>query len=115
MNIKPLEGIKVIDFAQAHAGSLCTMRLADFSARVIKIERRGLGDQFREWTPINDEGESGYYVAINRGKESISLDISTPEGQEIAKRLVKDADIVVENFKVGTLAIVMAYYHIQSA
>lgn len=101
--MKVLEGVTVIDFTQAYSGPFCTMQLADFGARVIKIERRGLGDQSREWTPINDKGESGYYAAINRGKESISLDISKPEGAEIIKRLVKDADIVVENFKVGTL------------
>lgn len=101
--MKVLEGVTVIDFTQAYSGPFCTMQLADFGARVIKIERRGVGDQSREWTPINDKGESGYYAAINRGKESISLDISKPEGAEIAKRLVKDADIVVENFKVGTM------------
>ncbi len=102
--MKVLEGVTVIDFTQAYSGPFCTMQLADFGARVIKIERRGYGDQAREWTPINDKGESGYFAAINRGKESISLDISTPEGAEIAKRLIKDADMVVENFKVGTLA-----------
>lgn len=102
--MKILEGVTVIDFTQAYSGPFCTMQLADFGARVIKIERRGYGDQAREWTPINDKGESGYFAAINRGKESISLDISKPEGQEIIRRLVKDADIVVENFKVGTLA-----------
>ena len=101
--MKVLEGVTVIDFTQAYSGPFCTMQLADFGARVIKIERRGWGDQSREWTPINEKGESGYYAAINRGKESISLDISTPEGAEIAKRLVKNADIVVENFKVGTM------------
>ena len=102
--MKILEGVTVIDFTQAYSGPFCTMQLADFGARVIKIERRGYGDQAREWTPINEKGESGYFAAINRGKESISLDISKPEGQEIIRRLVKDADIVVENFKVGTLA-----------
>lgn len=102
--MKILEGVTVIDFTQAYSGPFCTMQLADFGARVIKIERRGYGDQAREWTPINEKGESGYFAAINRGKESLSLDISKPEGQEIIRRLVKDADIVVENFKVGTLA-----------
>lgn len=101
--MKILEGVTVIDFTQAYSGPFCTMQLADFGARVIKIERRGYGDQSREWTPINDKGESGYFAAINRGKESISLDISKPEGAEVIKKLVKDADIVVENFKVGTL------------
>lgn len=101
--MKVLEGVTVIDFTQAYSGPFCTMQLADFGARVIKVERRGLGDQSREWTPINEKGESGYFAAINRGKESISLDINTPEGVEIIKTMVKDADIVVENFKVGTL------------
>lgn len=101
--MKVLEGVTVIDFTQAYSGPFCTLQLADFGARVIKIERKGYGDQAREWTPINDKGESGYFAAINRGKESITLDMSKPEGVEIAKRLVRTADIVVENFKVGTL------------
>ncbi|WMI82013.1 CaiB/BaiF CoA transferase family protein [Anaerotignum sp. MB30-C6] len=100
--MKVLEGVTVIDFTQAYSGPFCTMQLADFGARVIKIERRGVGDQSREWTPI-ENGHSGYYAAINRNKEGVSLDINTEEGKEIVKRLVKDADIVVENFKVGTL------------
>ncbi len=100
--MRVLEGVTVIDFTQAYSGPFCTMQLADFGARVIKIERRGVGDQSREWTPFKD-GNSGYYAAINRNKESVSLDIATPEGREIIERMVKDADIVVENFKVGTL------------
>ena len=64
--MKILEGVTVIDFTQAYSGPFCTMQLADFGARVIKIERRGYGDQSREWTPINDKGESGYFAAINR-------------------------------------------------
>jgi len=100
--MKILEGVTVIDFTQAYSGPFCTMQLADFGARVIKVERRGVGDQSREWTPFNN-GHSGYYAAINRNKESLSVDIATPEGVEIIKALVKDADIVVENFKVGTL------------
>lgn len=100
--MRVLDGVTVIDFTQAYSGPFCTMQLADFGARVIKIERRGCGDQSREWTPFHN-GHSGYYAAINRNKESLSIDISTPEGAEIIKKLVKDADIVVENFKVGTL------------
>lgn len=102
--MKILEGVTVVDFTQAYSGPFCTMQLADFGARVIKIERNGYGDQSREWTPINEKGQSGYFAAINRGKESITLNIASPEGQEIAKRLIKDADIVVENFSVGSLA-----------
>lgn len=100
--MKVLEGVKVIDFTQAYSGPFCTMQLADFGAEVIKIERRGVGDQSREWTPI-ENGNSGYYAAINRNKRGVSLDIATPEGREVVLKLVKDADIIVENFKVGTL------------
>ena len=100
MNI--LDGVTVIDFTQAYSGPFCTMQLADFGATVIKIERRGVGDQSREWTPFKD-GHSGYYAAINRNKKSISLEMDTPEGAEVIKRMVAKADIVVENFKVGTL------------
>lgn len=97
-----LKGVTVIDFTQAYSGPFCTLQLADFGARVIKIERRGSGDQSREWAPFKD-GASGYYAAINRNKESLSIDITSPQGAEIVKKLVKEADIVVENFKVGTL------------
>ncbi|WDV46556.1 CoA transferase [Clostridiaceae bacterium M8S5] len=100
--MKVLEGVKVVDFTQAYSGPFCTMQLADFGAEVIKIERRGIGDQSREWTPI-ENGHSGYYAAINRNKKGISLDMSTEQGKQIVLELVKDADIIVENFKVGTL------------
>ena len=79
------------------------MQLADFGARVIKIERNKYGDQSRYWAPINEAGESGYYEAINRGKESITLNIGTPEGLEIAKKLIAKADIMLENFSVGSM------------
>lgn len=100
--MKILEGVTVIDFTQAYSGPFCAMQLADFGARVIKIERAGVGDQSREWTPFRNNN-SGYYAAINRNKESLSLDISSEEGKKIVKTLVKDADIVLENFKFGTL------------
>ena len=100
--MKVLEGVKVIDFTQAYSGPFCTMQLADFGAEVIKIERRGSGDQSREWTPIVD-GNSGYYAAINRNKKGVSLDIADDEGRKVILDLVKDADIIVQNFKVGTL------------
>jgi CoA:oxalate CoA-transferase len=100
--MKVLEGVKVIDFTQAYSGPFCTMNLADFGAEVIKIERRGSGDQSREWTPIV-EGNSGYYAAINRNKMGVSLDIASDEGRKVILDLVKDADIIVQNFKVGTL------------
>lgn len=100
---KILDGVTVIDFTHAYSGPFCTMNLADFGANVIKIERVGSGDQSRYWGPFNKDGYSGYYAYYNRNKKGIALDFSRPAGQEIVKRLVKDADIVVENFKVGTL------------
>ena len=101
--MKVLEGVTVVDFTQAYSGPYSTMQLADFGARVIKIERRVYGDQSRAWMPLNNRGKSGYFAAANRGKESIALDLGKPEAVEIIKKLVKKADIVVENFKVGTL------------
>ena len=100
--MKILEGVTVIDFTQAYSGPFCAMQLADFGARVIKVERAGVGDQSREWTPFRNN-YSGCYSSINRNKESLTLDISSEEGQKIIKTLVKDADIVLENFKCGTL------------
>lgn len=100
--MKVLEGMKVIDFTQAFSGPFCTLQLADFGAEVIKVERPNTGDQSREWFPIKD-GYSGYYASINRNKKGIALDIGKPEGAEAIKELIKDADVIVENFKVGTL------------
>ena len=100
--MKPLTGVKIVDFTQAHAGSAATMLLSDFGAEVIKIERKGVGDLARYWEPI-ENGQSGYYVYLNRGKKSISINASTPEGREILFRLIKDADVVCENFKYGSM------------
>ena len=100
--MKPLDGVKVIDFTQAHAGSLATMILADFGAEVIKIERAGVGDLARYWEPMKD-GNSAYYTYLNRGKKSISLNASSEEGKEILLKLIKDADVVCENFKYGSM------------
>ncbi len=97
-----LKGVTVVDFTQAYSGPFCTMQLADFGARVIKIERGGVGDQSREWSPI-ENGHSGYYAAINRNKEDLAIDIAKPEGRDLVLKLIEKADIVVENFKVGTL------------
>lgn len=100
--MRPLEGIKVVDFTQAHAGSLATMILADFGAEVIKIERAGVGDLARYWTPIKD-GNSAYYAHLNRGKKSLSINARKEEGKEIIRKLIKDADVVCENFKYGSM------------
>lgn len=100
--MKLLEGIKIVDFTQAHAGSLCTMILADFGAEVIKIERPGVGDLARYWAPFKNDA-SGYYAYLNRNKNSISVDGSSEEGRKILLDLIKDADIVTENFKYGSM------------
>lgn len=99
---KPLEGIKVLDFTQALAGVFCAMYLADFGADVIKVERGHVGDQSREWGPFRNDF-SMYYASFNRNKRSLSLDMRAPEGKKIIMDLVKEADVVIENFKVGTL------------
>lgn len=96
------EGVKVVDFTHAYAGPFATLNLADFGAEVIKIERRGSGDVSRGWGPFKNDN-SGYYSSFNRGKKSITLNIKKEEGKKIIFDLVKDADIVVSNFKAGTL------------
>ena len=100
--MKPLEGIKVVDFTQVHAGSLCTMLLADFGAEVIKVERAGMGDLSRHLAPFKN-GASGYMAHMCRGHKSISLDASHEKGRELILRLVKESDVVVENFKYGSM------------
>lgn len=100
--MKILEGLKVVDFTQAHAGSLCTMILADFGAEVIKIERPGVGDLARYWSPFKNDS-SGYYAYLNRGKKSIAVNGGTEEGKKILLDIIKDADIVTENFKFGSM------------
>lgn len=100
--MKVLEGIKVVDFTQAHAGSLYTMLLADFGAEVIKIERPGVGDLARYWAPFKNDS-SGYYAYLNRGKKSIGINGGTEEGRKILLVLIKDADVVTENFKYGSM------------
>ena len=100
--MKPLEGIRIVDFTQAHAGSLATMILADFGAEVIKIERAGIGDLARYWAPMRD-GDSGYYAYLNRGKKSIAVNATHPQGLEVVKRLISRADVVTENFKFGSM------------
>lgn len=102
MNKLPLEGIKVLDFTQALSGVFCAMYLADFGADVIKIERNGTGDQSREWGPFKN-GFSAYYAMYNRNKRSLAMNLCAEESKEIIMKLVKEADVVLENFKVGTL------------
>ncbi|MEM1510519.1 MAG: CaiB/BaiF CoA-transferase family protein [Thermofilaceae archaeon] len=99
---KPLEGVRVIDLTRVLAGPYCTMILADLGAEVIKVERPGIGDDSRHFTPfINNQ--SAYFININRGKKSVVLDLKKPKGREIFLRLVEKADVLVENFAPGTM------------
>ena len=101
----PLKGLRVFDLTRVLAGPTCAQMLGDLGAEVIKIERPGAGDDTRGFAPPFMPGtkESAYFVGVNRNKKSVTLDIGTPEGQEIAVRLIADSDILVENFKVGAL------------
>ena len=107
---KALGHIRVLDLTRVLAGPWCTQNLADLGADVIKIERPGVGDDTRSWGPPylrdaegHDTSEAAYYLAANRGKRSLTLDIATPEGQDIVRRLAAQSDVVMENYKVGQL------------
>ena len=98
-----LDGILVIDLSRAVAGPHAGMMLGDLGARVIKVESPG-GDDSRHWGPPFVDGESTYFLSVNRNKESIVLDLKTAEGKATLDALIERADVVIENFKVGTLA-----------
>lgn len=100
---RPLEGITVLDLTRVLSGPYGTMLLADMGARVIKIEQPGKGDDTRAWGPPFLEGESAYFLSINRNKESVTLDFKTPEGRRILDRLIARSDVLIENFRPGTL------------
>ena len=107
----PLSHLKVLDLSRILAAPWAGQVLADLGAQVIRVERPGAGDDTRAWGPPflkdangEDTTEAGYYLAVNRGKRSITLSIDRPEGQEVVRRLVKDSDILLENYKTGTLA-----------
>ncbi len=106
-----LDGIKVLDLSRVLAGPWCTQILADLGADVVKIERPGVGDDTRAWGPPflkdaegQDTTQSTYFTACNRNKRSMTVDMASPEGQQILRRMAADADVVVENFKTGGLA-----------
>ncbi|UVJ39035.1 CaiB/BaiF CoA-transferase family protein [Arthrobacter sp. CJ23] len=100
--IKPLRGITVVDLSRALAGPYCTALLADMGARIIKVESINGGDTARQWPPFQD-GHSLYFDSVNRNKASVCLDFYSAEGREILGRLIANADVLVENFKPGTL------------
>ena len=102
--MSPLDNITVLDLTRVLSGPYCTMMLGDLGARVIKVEQPGKGDDTRGWGPPFIEGESAYFLSVNRNKESVTLDFKAPGGREVIERLIAKADVIVENFRPGTLA-----------
>ncbi len=98
-----LAGIKVLDLTRILAGPLCAQMLGDMGAEVIKVEPPGAGDDTRSWGPPFAGGESAYFLGINRNKRSITLNMALRPGQDILSKLIKQCDVLVENFKAGTL------------
>ncbi|MCK6585676.1 MAG: CoA transferase [Anaerolineales bacterium] len=108
--MQPLNGIRILDITRALAGPYCTMMLGDLGADVIKVERPGVGDETRGWGPPfvgkpygNYPGESAYFIAANRNKRSITVNIQSREGQELIRKLAGVSDVLVENYRTGDL------------
>src|SRR3954469_16530523 len=103
-----LDGVLVLDLSRVLAGPLAGQMLADLGATVIKVEQPGTGDESRRYGPpffeAGGERESAFYLSANRGKQSVTIDFSQPEGQQLLRRLAEKADVLIENFRVGTLA-----------
>ncbi len=111
MTPSALANLRVLDMTRILAGPWCGQMLADLGAEVIKIEKPGSGDDTRSWGPpfLKDTQdhpttEAAYYLAANRGKKSVTVDISTPEGQQIIRALAAQSDVLLENYKLGQLA-----------
>ena len=100
----PLKGLRVVDLTKDFAGPFCTMILSDLGAEVIKVEKPWSGDETRTWGPPFVKGLSYYFLSLNRGKKSITLDLKTTAAQKIIRQLVQDSDILIESFRPGTLA-----------
>jgi formyl-CoA transferase len=97
-----LGGILVVDLSRVLAGPYCTMLMADYGAEVLKIEQPEVGDGTRQWGPPWVDGESAYFLSVNRNKKSLTLNLKTSEGQKILRRLAAEADVLIENFRPGT-------------
>ena len=102
-NTGALDGLTVLDLTRVLSGPYCTMMLADMGARVIKVEQPGKGDDTRGWGPPFVEGESAYFMSINRNKESVTINLKHPEGRRVLDALIARSDVLVENFRPGTL------------
>ncbi len=98
----PLTGLRVIDFTRVLAGPMCTMLLGDMGAEIIKIEDPAHGDDTRGWAPFVG-GWSTYFLSVNRNKKSVSVDLKSDEGRALLDDLIRSADVLVENFRPGTL------------
>ena len=114
IRMKALEGIRVLDFSQVHGASFATMLLSDFGAEVIKVENPAGGDLLRTLPPKTD-GYSVYHAYLNRGKKSIAVDLKSEEGKDVIKELVRDVDVVCENFRYGTMEKLGLGYEVLSA
>jgi len=101
--VRALEGVRVLDLSRILAGPFATMTLADLGAEVIKLESPGAGDDTRFWGPPFIEGESTYFLAVNRSKLGITLDFKNPKGRALLGKLIERSDILIENFRPGTL------------
>lgn len=99
----PLKGIRVIDLSRIVVGPYCTMVLGDMGADVIKIEMPGIGDETRMWGPPFAGGESAYYISLNKNKRSLTLDFKKEKGKDILRQLIAVSDVLVENYRLGTL------------
>lgn len=100
----PLEGLRVVEVGVAMAGPFCGMMLGDFGAEVVKVERVGAGDDSRSWPPHFGGAMGYYYSSANRNKRSVALDLKSPDGIEVARRLIARADVLVDNYRIGALA-----------
>ncbi len=105
---RPLAGIRVLDLSRVLAGPWSAQILADYGADVLKVERPGIGDDTRAWGPPwwgeGDDRVAAYFVCANRGKRSVAIDLASPDGLQIVRELAREADVVIENYKVGQLA-----------
>jgi crotonobetainyl-CoA:carnitine CoA-transferase CaiB-like acyl-CoA transferase len=99
----PLDGIRVLDLTRVLAGPYCTMFLGDLGAEVVKVEQPGVGDDTRGWGPPFAGGESAYFLCVNRNKKSVTVDLKSQEGVALLRRLAEQADVLIENFRPGTM------------
>jgi crotonobetainyl-CoA:carnitine CoA-transferase CaiB-like acyl-CoA transferase len=99
---RPLAGVRVLDLTRVLAGPFCSMILGDMGAEVIKVEEPGKGDDTRSWPPFLG-GEATYFLSVNRNKQSLTLNLKAPEGRDILTRLARKSDVVLENFRTGTM------------